>query len=132
MRDLTVEQYPTWKDPCSSNCYRIPHGTPLEPTQNAATNYDHHCTVSDCSFNSMLTHCWSCSPIKRLLNKLENSIHTYVNYHKTHTMATHFGGVGDTLVEDPKTRDIDNVSEDESQDEDLIRQLLWETANLSL
>ena len=45
-------------------------------------------------------------------------------------MATHFGGVGDTLVENPKTQDIDNVSEDESQDEDLIRQLLCKTVNL--
>ena len=45
-------------------------------------------------------------------------------------MATHFCGVGDTLVENPKSQDIDNVSEDESQDEDLIRQLLCETANL--
>ena len=45
-------------------------------------------------------------------------------------MASNFGGVGDTLVENPKTQDIDNVSEDESQDEDLIRQLLHETVNL--
>ena len=45
-------------------------------------------------------------------------------------MATCFGGVGNTLVENPKTQDIDNVSEDESQDEDLIRQLLCKTANL--
>ena len=45
-------------------------------------------------------------------------------------MATHFSGVGDTPREDPKTQDEDNVSEDESQDEDLIRQLLWETAQL--
>ena len=45
-------------------------------------------------------------------------------------MATHFSGVGNTLVEDPKTQDIDNVSEDESQDADLIRQLLCKTANL--
>ena len=45
-------------------------------------------------------------------------------------MATHFGGVGNTPVENPKSQDIDNVSEDESQDEDLIRQLLHETANL--
>ena len=78
----------------------------------------------------MLTHCQSHSPIKRLLNKLENSIHTYVNYHKMHTMATHFSGVGDTLVENPKTQDIDNVSEDESQDEDLIRQLLCKRVDL--
>ena len=47
-----------------------------------------------------------------------------------HAMATHFSGVGNTLVEDPKTQDIDNISEDESQDEDLIRQLLTKTANL--
>ena len=45
-------------------------------------------------------------------------------------MATRFGGVGDTLVENPKNQDIDNISEDESQDEDLIRQLIHETANL--
>ena len=45
-------------------------------------------------------------------------------------MATCFDGVGGTLVENPKTQHIDNVSEDESQDEDLIRQLLHETVNL--
>ena len=80
----------------------------------------------------MLTHRHSCnhSPIKRLFNKLENSIQTYINYHKTHAMATRFGGVGNTPVKNPKTQDIDNVSEDESQDEDLIRQLLCKTANL--
>ena len=78
----------------------------------------------------MLTCHWLHSPIKRLFSKLENSIHTYVNYHTTHAMATYFGGVGNTPVENPKTQDIDNVSEDESQDEDLIRQLLHETVNL--
>ena len=45
-------------------------------------------------------------------------------------MATCFSGVGDTPVENPKTQDIDNVSEDESQEEDLIRQLIHETVNL--
>ena len=80
----------------------------------------------------MLTHqCSSnCSPIKKLFNKLENSIQTYINYHKTHAVATCFGGVGNIPVESPKTQNIDNVSEDESQDEDLIRQLLCKTANL--
>ena len=33
-------------------------------------------------------------------------------------------------VENPKTQDIDNVSEDESQDEDLITRLLHKTADL--
>ena len=77
----------------------------------------------------MLTHCQSRSPIKRLLNRL-NSIHTYVNYHKTHTMATHFGGVGDTPVEFPRIQETDKIREGESQDEDLMRQVLTETANI--
>ena len=46
-------------------------------------------------------------------------------------MATRFSGVGNTPVENSKTQDIDNVSEDESQDEDLIRQLIHETVNLN-
>ena len=45
-------------------------------------------------------------------------------------MATCFSGVGNTPMENPKTQDVDNISEDESQDEDLIRQLLHETARL--
>ena len=45
-------------------------------------------------------------------------------------MATHFSGVGDTPVEDPRTQETDNISEGESQDEDLIRQVLTETANI--
>ena len=69
------------------------------------------------------------SPIKRLLNRL-NSIHTYINYHKTHAMATHFGGVCNTPVEDPRTQETDNVSEGESQDEDLMRQVLAKKANI--
>ena len=47
-----------------------------------------------------------------------------------HAMATHFSGVGNALVENPKNQETDNVSKDESQDEDLIRQLLTETANI--
>ena len=45
-------------------------------------------------------------------------------------MATHFGGVGNTSMENPETQDVDNVSEDESQDEDLVKKLLCETACL--
>ena len=45
-------------------------------------------------------------------------------------MATHFGGVGDAPVEDPRTQETDNGSESESQDEDLMRQFLAETANI--
>ena len=45
-------------------------------------------------------------------------------------MAICFGGVGNTPVEDPRTQDTDNVSESESQDEDLMRHVLAETANI--
>ena len=41
-----------------------------------------------------------------------------------------FGALGSTPMENQKIQDVDNVSEDESQDEDLIRQLLHETAHL--
>ena len=50
------------------------------------------------------------SPIKRLFSKLENSIQTYINYHKSHAMAMHFSGVGDTSMENQDTQDTDNAS----------------------
>ena len=80
----------------------------------------------------MLTHqqLQTCSPIKRLFHKLENSIQTYINYHKTHAMATHFGGVGDTSMENPETQDMDNVSEDNFQDENIVQKLIQETEHL--
>ena len=74
----------------------------------------------------MQTH----SPIKRLFHKLENSIQMYINYHKTHAMATHFGGVGDTSMENPETQDMDNVSEDAFQDVNIVQRLLCKTEHL--
>ena len=47
-----------------------------------------------------------------------------------HTMTTHFSGIGNTPVEDPKTQETDNISEGETQNEELIRQLLCKTADL--
>ena len=70
------------------------------------------------------------SPIERLFNKLKNSIQTYTNYHKTHAMATHFSGVGDTSMEDPDTQDIDNTSQDDLQDENIAQNLLCKRAHL--
>ena len=45
-------------------------------------------------------------------------------------MATHFGGVGDAPIEDPRTQDTDNGSEIESPGEDLMKQVLAETENI--
>ena len=70
----------------------------------------------------------TCSPIKKLFYKLENSIQTYINYHKTHPMATHYSGKGDTSMEDPETQDIDNNkdSQDNFQEDTIIPQLIHE------
>ena len=45
-------------------------------------------------------------------------------------MATHFGGVGHTSMENPETQDVDNVSKDDLQDENIVQKLLCETACL--
>ena len=70
------------------------------------------------------------SPIKRLFHNLEKSIQTYINYHKTHKMATHCGGIGDTSMGNPETQDLDNVSQDDFQDENIVQKLLCETEHL--
>ena len=75
----------------------------------------------------MITRHRLCSPVKRLLNKL-NSIHTFVNHNKTHTVATHFGGIGDNLVEDSRNQEHDTTSEGESQEEYPFKQIPSETA----
>ena len=80
----------------------------------------------------MLTHqrLQTHSPIKKLFHKLENSIQTYINYHKTHAMATHYGGMGDTSMENPETQDIDNESQDNFHEENIIQQLICKTERL--
>ena len=42
----------------------------------------------------------TCSPMKKTLNKIGDSYHTYVNYYKTCAMATHYGGIGKPLEKD--------------------------------
>ena len=46
-------------------------------------------------------------PIKKLLTKIRDSYQTYINYYKTHTMATHYGGIGDTSMSNSKNHDMD-------------------------
>ena len=43
---------------------------------------------------------WMHSPLKKVLNKMEDSYQTYVNSYKTHAMATHHGGTGKPLQKD--------------------------------
>ena len=70
------------------------------------------------------------SPIKKLFHKLENSIQTYINYHKTHTMATHYGGMGDASMENPETEDVDSDSQENYQEENIVQQLTHEMEQL--
>ena len=68
----------------------------------------------------LLTH----SPIKKLFHQLENSIQTYINYHKTHAMAICYSGMGETSMENPETQDIDSDSQENYQEENIIQQLI--------
>ena len=45
-------------------------------------------------------------------------------------MATHYGGVGDTSMENPETQDLDNDSQNNFQDENVVQQLICETEYL--
>ena len=55
------------------------------------------------------------SPIKKLFHKLGNSYQTYISFHKTHAMATHYSGKGDTSMNGPETQDIDSDSQENYQ-----------------
>ena len=72
----------------------------------------------------------TCLPIKRLFHKLENSIKMYIKYHKTHAMAICYGGVGDTFMDDPETEDLDNTSQDDFPNENIIQNLPCKTEHL--
>ena len=45
-------------------------------------------------------------------------------------MAIHFGGAGNNPMENPDTHDVDNTSEDEAQNENIIQNLLCKTTHL--
>ena len=55
------------------------------------------------------------SPIKKILNKIGDSYQTYINYYKTHTMATCYGGIGNALVNDSEPQNINANVQDEYQ-----------------
>ena len=42
-------------------------------------------------------------------------------------MATCYGGMGDTSMENPETQDIDSDSQDNFQEENIIQQLICKT-----
>ena len=70
----------------------------------------------------MLTHqrLLTCSPIKKLFHKLKRSIQTYINYHRTHAMATWYSGMRDTSMENPEFQDVDSDRQENYQEEHII------------
>ena len=47
------------------------------------------------------------SSIKKILNKIGDSCQTHINSYKTHTMATHYGGIGDTSMNTSEHHNMD-------------------------
>ena len=58
---------------------------------------------------------WTCSPIKKILKKIGDSYQTYINYDKTHTMATYYGGIGNANDSEPQDINADIQDQDEYQ-----------------
>ena len=58
-----------------------------------------------------------CSPLKKVLNKIEGSYHTYINSYKTHTMATHYGGIGKPSEKDSDPQENDVTIHNEYQED---------------
>ena len=98
---------------------RTPQATHLEHNQDATSELSHHCTVSDCSLITNVNSPKIADPFsyQGTVSQTRNSIQTYINHHKTHAMATHYGGVGDTSMENPETQDLDNDSQDNFHNE---------------
>ena len=46
------------------------------------------------------------SPLKKVLNKIEDSYHTYIISYKTHAMTTHYGGIGKLSENDSDTQEM--------------------------
>ena len=60
---------------------------------------------------------WMCSPVNKVLNKIEDSYQTYINTYKTHTMATHHRGTGQPSEKDPNPQQHDVDVQNEYQED---------------
>ena len=57
------------------------------------------------------------SSLKKVLNKIEDSHHTYINSYKTHAMATHYGGIGKLSEKDTDLQENDVAIHNEYQED---------------
>ena len=68
-------------------------------------------------------------PYQETVSQTRNFIHPskhILTIIKTHALATCYSGVGDTSMENPETQDLDNVSQDNFQDKNIVQQLIHE------
>ena len=67
----------------------------------------------------MSAHCnfWMSSPLKKVLHKLEDSYHTYINSYETHTMAPCYGGTGKPLEKDSDPQENNVTIHNEYQED---------------
>ena len=70
-----------------------------------------------------------CSPLKTVLNKLGDSIQTYINTYKTHAMATLYRGTGQPLDKNPTPQEqgTDILNDYHHEDMDSFKNVEHET-----
>ena len=59
-------------------------------------------------------------PHQETISQAESLIQTYINYHKTHAMATHYREMGDTSMENPESQDVDSDIQENYQEESIV------------
>ena len=118
MQDLTVDQYSTLMDQHSTTHIEVPHWPSRHhPGCNfrEPTSFLHSKWSFLYSLMSACQKLWTCSPIKKILNKIGNSCQSYVNYYKTHAMATLYRGIGKPLENYSDPQDTNANIRDEYQ-----------------
>ena len=113
-QDLAVDEYSTQKDQCSMNHIRGSTVTIKTPsTMQLQTAYFLFAHSKRSFLYLLMSACQrlqTCSPIKKILNKIGDSCQTYINYYKTHTMATGYGGIGDTSMINSEHHNMDAIN----------------------
>ena len=60
---------------------------------------------------------WMHSPLKKVLNKIEDFYQIYINTYKTYTMATHHGRTGQPSEKDSNSQEHDVDVQNEYQED---------------
>ena len=120
-QDLAVYQYSTWKDQHSTTWIGDPTATiktlsEMHP-QTAYIIFTQLVIISLFANVSLPKVVDPFPNQKNILNKLGGSCQTYINNYNTHTMATHYGGIVDTSMNNPESQDMDADIQDNYQED---------------